>query len=339
MADVAPLDPTYGALYIGVLFATFFQGILTIQAYVYYEHFPEDSWKLKALVAAVWIVDLVHLIFVAEAGYHYLISSWGDRNSLDFSTWAFDAHLIPLGLATILCQGFFLWRIFVFSNRNVILVLALGSMCLACFGLDIFMAIENVKIRVVSEFQILVPEVTALFTMGAVSDLFIALLLCFYLRRGGSGFEKTNSIISRLVRYTVTTGLATSLLAIACLIAYFVRPNTFIFIGMHFSLGRMYTNALLATLNSRRSFRVTRDHTSIHRPTVNGKPLTTSYQTNGQGGHKSGGMPLPIEEYERNVRNSIVYKSSQDDRSSEDIELQAVKDGFKIGFGHDSLPV
>lgn len=208
-------------------------------------------------------MDLIHLILIGQATYNYLVVNWGNPDSLDFSTWTFDAHLIPLGLATIMCQAFFLWRfvltiefiihnlqfisirIYVFSGRNIVMVLFLGSMCLATFAIDIFMAIQDIRIKLVSEFQTLAPAVTSVFSIGAAStlksfpplrslinyatigDVFIAILLCFYLRRGSSGFEKcvvndvihvhrlnldlsrTNSIISRLVRYTLTTGLAT----------------------------------------------------------------------------------------------------------------------------------
>jgi len=65
------------------------------------------------------------------------------------------------------------------------------------------------------------------------------------------------------MQYTIATGLLTSLFAFACLIVYFARAHTFTFIGMHFSLGRLYTNALLVTLNLRRNLRATFNGTSI----------------------------------------------------------------------------
>lgn len=64
------------------------------------------------------------------------------------------------------------------------------------------------------------------FRLPWTADVMIALLLCYYLQRGRSGFEKwvevwyfvqffltspyrTNSLIAQLLRYTVSTGLAT----------------------------------------------------------------------------------------------------------------------------------
>jgi hypothetical protein len=67
-----------------------------------------------------------------------------------------------------------------------------------------------------------------MFDLPAVADLVIAVLLCHYIRRGKSGYEKcfmaerhhvvyltlmyrTNYIIAQVLRYTITTGLATRL--------------------------------------------------------------------------------------------------------------------------------
>ncbi|KAJ7483851.1 hypothetical protein B0H11DRAFT_2231996 [Mycena galericulata] len=85
-------------------------------------------------------------------------------------------------------------------------------------------------------------------------DMVIAMILVWYLIQGRTTFEKTNFVLTRIIQYTVTTGLATSMLALGCVAA----PDGFVFIAMHFSLGRMYTKALLATLNSRRNLRSVR---------------------------------------------------------------------------------
>jgi len=74
------LDSTYGAMLIGgeesfrldsstglfnvhcksVFFATFFQGLLTVQTYNYFENFPEDPTKNKVIVRSFFVVYLKH---------------------------------------------------------------------------------------------------------------------------------------------------------------------------------------------------------------------------------------------------------------------------------------
>ncbi|KAF7297011.1 ANK-REP-REGION domain-containing protein [Mycena indigotica] len=103
----------------------------------------------------------------------------------------------------------------------------------------------------------LTTEIVVLFALGAAVDITIALVLVYYLQKGmrDTFSAPMQSVFSTVIQFTVATGLATSFLAIACLVTYLVSRHSFIYIALHFSLGRLYTNALLATLNSRQSIR------------------------------------------------------------------------------------
>ncbi|KAJ7690840.1 hypothetical protein B0H17DRAFT_1201420 [Mycena rosella] len=251
------MDMTYGAIFIGVLFATFFQGVLTVQAYIYYESFPDDLRRLKLLVSRPYgkILDAAHLVLISQACYHYLVTSWGDSAALLVSTHVLDLHLIFVGLATLVCQAFFVHRIWTFSKGNWLLTGVLSTACLVAFALEVLISAQILRVASVAYFSHLVGEVVAVFTVGGVVDVAIALVLVFYLQQGTTHFDRTNFVVARVINYTVATGFTTSVLAVACLIAYLTAPHTFIFIAMHFSLGRLYTNSLLATLNSRRALR------------------------------------------------------------------------------------
>ncbi|KAJ7674208.1 hypothetical protein B0H14DRAFT_3537506 [Mycena olivaceomarginata] len=123
------MDETYGSLLIGAFFAIFLQGMLTVQAYIYYESFPTDSKKLKSLVAVVWVLDLAHLIFICHAVYHYLINSWGNDAALLQSTEDFDILAVLVGADTD-----------VSGNNWLAGLLALA--CLAILGLDTLIAVK-----------------------------------------------------------------------------------------------------------------------------------------------------------------------------------------------------
>jgi len=249
------MHDTYGAMLIGTFFAIFFQGMLSVQAYIYYESFPEDSKLLKSLVAVVWSLDLAHLFLICQAVYHYLIDSWGNDAALLLSTEPLDLHLVLVGAATILCQAFFLHRVWTFSKKNWMLTGILATACMTTVGLDIAMTIQTSRNKSVAVFSSVGQEIVTMFSLGAGVDMVIAMLLVWYLIQGRTNFEKTNFVLTRIIQYTVATGLVTSLLALGCVAAYVMKPDGFVFIAMHFSLGRMYTNALLATLNSRRNLR------------------------------------------------------------------------------------
>ncbi|KAJ3745854.1 hypothetical protein DFH05DRAFT_1524130 [Lentinula detonsa] len=250
--QVPDLNDTYGAMLIGVLFATFLQGILTLQTVTYYNSYPRDPVSTKLIVATVWCFDTIHLVLIAQSVYHYLVNNWGFSPALTVSTWELDLNLTFIGLSSFdnPTPFFKLSRIWVFSRKNILLVGFLITLCTTTLVLDILVTVQITQNRSVTEFGRRKGEIIAVFTSGAVADVALSSLLCYYIRRSRSGFERTDSLIDLIVKYTITTGLVTSLLGVFTLVAYFASPNGFIFIAMHFSLGRMYTNALLATLDS-----------------------------------------------------------------------------------------
>ncbi|KAJ7253622.1 hypothetical protein C8J57DRAFT_1348636, partial [Mycena rebaudengoi] len=255
----ANMGQTYGAMLIGGVFATFFQGILTVQVYVYYEAFPNDLRILKALVASIWILDTTHLILISQSVYHYLITSWGNDAALMVSITSLNIHLLFVSGATILCQAFFLFRIWLLSKKSWLLTGLLAAACLTSFGFHIAISASLSLAPTVHAFSLKRSVTIVVFSIGALGDTAIAALLVFYLRTGEwkSNYKSTTSVINRVIQYTVGTGASTSLVAVAIVVAHEVAPDGFIHIAIHFSLGRMYTNALLAALNSRKLSRNT----------------------------------------------------------------------------------
>jgi len=53
------LHDTIGALQIGSLFAIFLFGIVTVQAYLYYNAFREDRWMYKTLVSVQFFLSII----------------------------------------------------------------------------------------------------------------------------------------------------------------------------------------------------------------------------------------------------------------------------------------
>ncbi|KAJ7247340.1 hypothetical protein C8J57DRAFT_1724572 [Mycena rebaudengoi] len=248
----ADIDQTYGALLIGVMFAIFFQGVLTVQTFVYYESFPEDLRILKALVASVWILDTTHMILIAQTVYHYLVSSWGNDAALTVSTTQLNIHVLFVGLATILCQSFYLFRPNLDPQQK-----ELVADWFTGGGMPDLTRIPN-QHHCLSHHGANDSLIQSQTGYGYL-DVAIAALLVFYLRTGvwKSSFQNTTSVINRVVQYTVATGAATSVIAVAIVVAHVLAPNGFIHIAIHLSLGRMYSNALLAALNSRKILRET----------------------------------------------------------------------------------
>ena len=79
---------TFGAMMIGGWIATIMYGITTLQSYHYYQHYPNDKKSIKGLVAILWILDTVHVIFMCHALYYYLIDNFGNHEPLSGGNWS-----------------------------------------------------------------------------------------------------------------------------------------------------------------------------------------------------------------------------------------------------------
>ncbi|SJL01075.1 uncharacterized protein ARMOST_04391 [Armillaria ostoyae] len=97
-----------------------------------------------------------------------------------------------------------------------------------------------------------------LLTITAIlSDLLIALGLCLLLQRSRTNFANTNYIIKTLVGYAITRCLLTSIMTVVEVVLIAQPQTPFYSFAVDFVIGKLWSNSLLASLNSRRSLRDT----------------------------------------------------------------------------------
>ena len=68
----------------------------------------------------------------------------------------------------------------------------------------------------------------------------VTLIIVF--SRSRTGFRKTDTVLNRLIRGAIQTGLFTGIFSLADLITFVVLPNTNIYVIFGMPLGRIYTN-------------------------------------------------------------------------------------------------
>ncbi|KAJ7633404.1 hypothetical protein DFH06DRAFT_1140116 [Mycena polygramma] len=189
----------------------------------------------------------------------------------------------------------------------------------------------------VAAFASVTGELVTTFGLGAAVDLVMAIILVWCLQQGKTSFNRTSFVLARVIQYTVSTGLATSSVAVAALVAYLVRPNDFLFIvnlfynpvssradiiqAIHFSMGRLYTNTLLATLNSRRNLRQVLEAPSMGRqlgPFMAAMPATN----NTSASDETDDIPLNRRPGKKTTRVNIDHPTNLN---------------FSFGFTHDQV--
>ncbi|KAJ3723379.1 hypothetical protein C8R42DRAFT_666072 [Lentinula raphanica] len=141
------------------------------------------------------------------------------------------------------------------SNQNKPLTLLIVLFVLGEFACSVAFTISSLKLVTWEDLTQLKSLSMTVNVLGAVADVLIAAGLFYFLHRSRTGFKKSDTMISKLIMFTVSTGLLTSICAVASLLSILIWGKTLIYVAFYFSLGRLYSNSLLATLNARKSIR------------------------------------------------------------------------------------
>ncbi|KAG7088545.1 hypothetical protein E1B28_012527 [Marasmius oreades] len=157
-------------------------------------------------------------------------------------------------VVTVWCAGFRDPDISAVS-QNVYLVSAIVLLSCVHFGLGIVFTVSSFQLPSVFGFRRLVWVTSAGIGSAAAADILIAVSLCYYLSQSRTGFKRTDSLISTLIIYTLTTGLMTSVIDIVIVITFTTMPTNYVWLAFFWIVGRCYVNSVLAALNSRDSLR------------------------------------------------------------------------------------
>ncbi|KAL4244635.1 hypothetical protein ABKN59_009177 [Abortiporus biennis] len=256
------LDNTLGALFIGLIAAAILFGITCVQIYTYFVvSMKKDRFILRSLVAFLGLLDALDLICVAHVAYFFTITNYANPSALGDVPWSVTGFNTIANLNDVIIRGILIDRIWkVSKNKYLVIGLWFGNLAASGFSLS-----SSIRVQIIHNLQNLDP-IFWLFCVGysliATEDTVIAATLCVILWGKKTGFKRTDTQINKLMRYSIHTGVLTSLVAICIVITYTTMPHNFVFIGIYVTLPKFYLNALLATLNGRDSVRAEKSQLS-----------------------------------------------------------------------------
>ncbi|KAF8180653.1 hypothetical protein BJ912DRAFT_1062429 [Pholiota molesta] len=250
------LGLTYGAYLIGAIVAASLYGILVSQTIYYFNQYPKDPPTFKILVLSLFILDTLTIIFETHGLYHYLIVTLGNFEMLLIQVWSVQVEALIAYTIMLTTQGFFVVRIWELTGRKKLLPGVITFFSLAAFGSALAIVIK-IYVQILefispSLYEILVAANKSLETCA---DALITAALCFYLHRGRSEISRTNTMINKLIVFAVNRGVITTFLQLFYLIAFEIKPDSMAWVAFHVSISKVYTNSVLATLNSRNAIR------------------------------------------------------------------------------------
>ncbi|KAF7328257.1 hypothetical protein MVEN_02565600 [Mycena venus] len=248
------LDATTGALLIGTWANSFLYMAELTQARYYFRHFKHDDWKLKTLVLVAFLVDTVSTVGDYACVYLYTITHASDSHYLADQHWPIPLYLFTTAIIAVVIQSFLVIRYWWFT-RNIFVTLLNSFLCIVAFGGAVACGVIIAMFPAFKEREKVRIPATIWLVTEAVADLSIAAALLWELRKARPTLVDTRSVLDRLVALTIRTGTATATLAVGTVIAFLLKEETNISVGIAYTLGRVYVLSMLANLNVRRSGR------------------------------------------------------------------------------------
>ncbi|KAJ7183790.1 hypothetical protein C8R46DRAFT_1067828 [Mycena filopes] len=257
----APFE-TLGALELGSLASFALFGVATTQVYIYFGRFPKDSRILKTLVTFIYACEVGHTICIAHTLYVYTIVDYGlplHHLVTDAIPASLGATTFFTGLIAATVQSFFAWRIYSLSRSLYIPII--------CWLLAFLRVVIAVIVLIIGAIHVSIATLEAkwaflhylVWAESACNDLILTSALVYWLSRQRPDHMRTATLVDRLIRWTLETGMVTAGSDLVTLICFVTMTKNFVWMAWYVITAKLFSNTLLASLNSRTGLRDVHD--------------------------------------------------------------------------------
>ncbi|KAJ7308587.1 hypothetical protein DFH08DRAFT_490649 [Mycena albidolilacea] len=249
------LDLSLGPIINAAFFAVFFFGVITMQTDEYIRnHFIKDPLYIKSFVLLLWFIHVVFTACICHGAYMMTVTDFGETFRLLFTPRSFNAALVIGNVIDHAVQSFFVMRVYRVTGALYISI-GLWTLATFLFAVSLGLAVESIHL---DSIPLVLHKsswlVSALFFGDAALDVVMASVLIYYLtKQRQTAFKSTATLLNRLARYTVQTGLATSFVAMGGALSFTISPNYYIWLAFLMLMPGSITIAFLADTNGRRS--------------------------------------------------------------------------------------
>ncbi|KIK70291.1 hypothetical protein GYMLUDRAFT_255444 [Collybiopsis luxurians FD-317 M1] len=246
------MSNTFGMLFDAVVVGAALYGAGCLQGYLYFRKYAEnDPWFLRVLVGVILVCDTFQVGILTACVYEYVILNFGNQDILGSLLNTLIIEIFFSDVIAVAVQMFYCWRIWRLSNGNFFMVLPLALLSLAAFGSLLVYSCLALNFETFEELTSLKNLSMSCNILAAASDILISTAMVFLLQSAKTAYKKTNNMINRLILFAFNTGLPVSFCALWACISINVWPSTFVYMFFFLLQGRLYTNSLLVSLNSR----------------------------------------------------------------------------------------
>ncbi|KAJ7108231.1 hypothetical protein C8R44DRAFT_938253 [Mycena epipterygia] len=213
---------------------------------IYFLAFPRDRPFSKILVVCVLVLEILGTLSNIRDTIRIFGAGWGDVAVLDEVGWAWFSVPIIGSINAAIGQSFFAWRIYIIGQNKYIPALVI-AITLVQLGAGVWSGINICLAKKFSQLQYDNVKSTATWLAATSScDLIIVLSTVFLITKlRKSDFKRTITMLTRIIKITVETGLLCALFAIADLYLFATYKGTNYHLALCTELSKVYSNSML----------------------------------------------------------------------------------------------
>ncbi|KIY64044.1 hypothetical protein CYLTODRAFT_425576 [Cylindrobasidium torrendii FP15055 ss-10] len=252
---------TVGPLISGTWIQQLLLGFILAQMFDYYrDHYARDAVFNRYMVGLLLFFNL----FIGGQDFHVLwrvtVQYYGDYSMFDLQEWTMWTEPLFTAVVGLLAQTFFVMRAWKIAHSIPVLIL-LSALTLFSFGSGITVSSFFIKYERFSSLSQFKTPITLWLVSTSVCDLAISAVLVYYLVKSKTTFKKTDRVINRIIQLAMETSSLTAFVAMMNLVLFLPLQTTAYHLLPQFSISRVYTLTVMATLLARGSLRSVLDST------------------------------------------------------------------------------
>ncbi|KAI0265455.1 hypothetical protein BC834DRAFT_970221 [Gloeopeniophorella convolvens] len=247
-----------GALLIAVILNFALYGYVLHQFLSYLEYRYKDSSRLRALLTALFLLHTYHLSTLFYLVWKYCIIQFSTFKMPRIFLWPFSSSPVVTAVITSLTNIYMINRLYrLTGSKAQMICTAIPAVISPVTG--IVVCILNWTTTVHPWGQHGMKTMSVLVAVWYISQVVGAVLinglLMRALHKSRSGFLRSDTVISYLIRQAIQTGLFASIFSIAYLVTWQWFRATDIFSIFAINLGLLDTMAIMESLLSREMLR------------------------------------------------------------------------------------
>ncbi|KIK58929.1 hypothetical protein GYMLUDRAFT_262265 [Collybiopsis luxurians FD-317 M1] len=262
----------YGNIISAVLF-----GITIVQAWLYVNN-NRDKWWMRCFVAflmyAIRIVtsrttvdlngscsmlDLTSTFLGAQILHHYFVANFGNLLNMTLVSKPVVITDVVTVVVVFCVQSFFVSRVWLLGNFHWTIPAFSAAMAVAAMVSGLAGVAQMFTEISVTEFEMADLKLKVGLEAGfaAVADILATAALSWSFYQSRTGIQRTDTLLQKLLQYTVTRGLFVTVAQTTFLIMWLVQTDRLWWTPFYFNLTKIYVITMVAMLNSRESLRAT----------------------------------------------------------------------------------